>query len=142
MFEWKKIIYSVIIIYIMISLVLNYLIKTNKIKSGKVLRLFIESDEEFIKHWETNNKDGIIKYAISNFRFYVIILFITGIFYMVNNINFFWFDHKYTIVVALMIGMVLGIVDTFIGWRAMGDRYNILTKKIEDDSKIDEKNKE
>jgi len=135
---WKKVILGIIIIYIIISLILNYLVKTNRIKSGKFLRLFVQSDEEFIDYWEKTNKEGIAKYVINNFKFYIIYFFILGIFYRINNINILGFDHKYAIFVVFTVGTILGILSTFIGWNTSKDRYNILIMKRKNDNKIDE----
>lgn len=49
-----KILVILLIIYICTGLLFKYLIKSNKIKSSKVSRIFYTDDEKFIKYWEKN----------------------------------------------------------------------------------------
>lgn len=65
--EMLKILALFLIIYLVTSLLFKNLIKSNKIKSSKVSRIFYIDDEKFIENWEKNRK------KVSLCMFYIIL---------------------------------------------------------------------
>lgn len=73
--EMLKILALFLIIYLVTSLLFKNLIKSNKIKSSKVSRIFYIDDEKFIENWKKNRKKGKFMYVLYNLIINSIIIF-------------------------------------------------------------------
>lgn len=93
------------IIYLVTSLLFMYLIKSNKIKSSKVSRIFYIDDEKFIKYWEKNRKKCKFMYVLYNFIINSIVILATTIIYLVVTGS----DFNLPVFCGLLSGNIIGL---------------------------------
>jgi hypothetical protein len=115
-----------------LSLILQYLIKTNRIKPSRVSRLFHGDDESFIKSWKKIKEKGMLRFTIKNIISYTILVGIIGIVFILNKLSMYGYEQSQTMFVALIFGAITGLLSSLIGWGINSDRYSKLTEKVED----------
>ena len=115
-----------------LSLILQYLIKTNRIKPSRFSRLFHDDDESFIKSWKKIKEKGMLRFTIKIIISYTSAVGIIGIIFILNNLSMFGYEQSQTIFVALIFGAIAGLLSSLIGWGINSDRYCKLTEKVED----------
>ena len=125
--------FKILAVYIAVNFIFQYLIKTNKITPSKVSRIFYEDDTEFTNSWERIKSKGILMYIIKRTVFFAAGMVIIGIVFRLNNRRMFWFEQGQTIFVALVFGVVVGIIDGLIEWVIQKDRYGNLMEKVGND---------
>jgi len=130
--ELLKILIIFLVAIPVLSLVLQYLIKTNRIKPNRVSRLFHDDDESFIKSWKKIKEKGMSTYIIKNIISYAIMMGIISIIFILNKLSMFGYEQSQTMFVALIFGAIMGLLSSLIGWGINSDRYNKLTEKEED----------
>ena len=140
MVTWKRLgfnmgILKILVIFLVailvIGLIFQYLIKTNKIKPSKVSRLFHNDDESFIQSWKKIKEKGMLKYTIKNSISYTIMMGIIGIVFILNKLSMYGYEQSQTVYVALIVGAILGLMNSLIGWGINSDRYSRLKEKAE-----------
>ncbi|MBZ9626110.1 hypothetical protein G9F71_025220 [Clostridium sp. FP2] len=109
-----------------LSLIIQYLIKTNRIKPSKVSRLFHDDDETFIKSWKKVKEKGILRYTIKIIICYTIMMGIIGIVFILNKLSMYGYEQSQTVFVALIMGAIFGLINSLIGWVINSDRYSKL----------------
>ncbi|MBZ9637792.1 hypothetical protein [Clostridium sp. FP1] len=77
-----------------LSLIIQYLIKTNRIKPSKVSRLFHDDDETFIKSWKKVKEKGILRYTIKIIICYTIMMGIIGIVFILNKLSMYGYEQN------------------------------------------------
>jgi hypothetical protein len=113
--RWK--IYLIVFVPpISISLIFRYLINTNKIKSNKVSRFFYYDDESFIKSWKITEQKGFLRYTLKNISITTFVMSILGIFFLLNERSMYGYEQNKTLQVSLTMGVVLGLINSVIGW--------------------------
>ena len=115
-----------------LSLILQYLIKTNRIKPSRLSRLFHDDDESFIISWKKIKEKGMLRFTIKIIISYTIAVGIIGIIFILNNLSMFGYEQSQTMFVALIVGAIAGLLSSLIGWGINSDRYSKLTEKVED----------
>jgi len=115
-----------------LSLILQYLIKTNRIKPSRLSRLFHDDDESFIKSWKKIKEKGMLRFTIKIIISYTSAVGIIGIIFILNNLSMFGYEQNQTMFVALIFGAIAGLLSALIGWGINSDRYCKLTEKVED----------
>ena len=115
-----------------LSLILQYLIKTNRIKPSRLSRLFHDDDESFIKFWKKIKEKGMLRFTIKIIISYTSAVGIIGIIFILNNLSMFGYEQSQTMFVALIFGAIAGLLSSLIGWGINSDRYCKLTEKVED----------
>jgi len=115
-----------------LSLILQYLIKTNRIKPSRFSRLFHDDDESFIKSWKKIKEKGMLRFTIKIIISYTSAVGIIGIIFILNNLSMFGYEQSQTMFVALIFGAITGLLNSLIGWGINSDRYCKLTEKVED----------
>lgn len=119
-----KILVIFLIIYLVTSLLFKYLIKSNKIKSSKVSRIFYTDDEKFIRIWEKSRKKGKFLYVLYNLILNSIILLAISIIYSVVIGSF----NKLTIPSYLFFGQLIGnIIGLPFRWNLNEVKYDELS---------------
>lgn len=132
---WKyKVVVLFFLIFIAMSFVMQYLIKTNKIKPGKLSRVFYDDDESFLKSWESIKMKGFTRYIIKEIITYVVGMEIIGFIINLKNLNMHGFEQNQTIFISLLSGSVLGAVNGLIGWGVYNDRYRKIIEKLGNDN--------
>ena len=126
-----KILAIFIVVISGLSLILQYLIKTNKIKPSKVSRIFHNDDESFIRSWKKVKEKGMLRYIIKNIITYIIMMGIMGIFFTLNKLSMYGYEQVQTVFVALIMGGMFGLMNSLIGWGLNSDRYSELKEKVE-----------
>ena len=126
-----KILVVFLVVMPVISLILQYLIKTNKIKPSKVSRLFHNDDESFIKSWKKINEKGMLRYTIKNIISYTIMMGIIGIAFILNKLSMYGYEQSQIGFVTLIIGVILGLINSLVAWGINSDRYSKLKEKAE-----------
>jgi amino acid transporter len=122
-------IWVVFLVVVVINLTFQYLIKTNRMKPSKASRLFYNDDERFIKSWKKTQEKGVLKYIIGNIIFCTAAMGIMGIVFILNKLSLYGYEGSQTLVVALSMGAVLGLITSLIGWGTNHDRYSRLKQK-------------
>ena len=113
-----------------LSLIFQYLIKINKIKPSKVSRIFHNDDESFSKSWKKVKEKGMWRYIIKNIITYTIIMGIMGIVFRLNKLSMLGYEQSQTLVPALIMGVMFGLMNSLIGWGLNSDRYSELKEKV------------
>ncbi|MBU3129931.1 hypothetical protein LGL55_19535 [Clostridium tagluense] len=121
-----KILIVFLVAIFVLSLIIQYLIKTNRIKPSKVSRLFHDNDESFIKSWKKVKEKGILRYTIKIVIRYTIMMGIMGIVFILNKLSVYGYEQSQTVFVALIIGAIFGLINSLIGWVINSYRYSIL----------------
>ena len=129
--ELLKILVIFLVVILVIGLILQYLIKTNKIKPSKVSRIFYNDDESFIKSWEKIKEKGMLRYILKSIISYTIMMGIMGIVFILNKLSMYGYEQSQTVYVALIMGAILGLMNSLIGWGINSDRYSRLKEKAE-----------
>jgi hypothetical protein len=115
MVRWK--IYLIVFVPIIgISLIFRYLINTNKIKSNKVSRFFYYDDESFIESWKRTEEKGFLRYTLKNISITTFVMGVLGIFFLLNERSMYGYEQNKTLQVSLSIGVILGLINSVIGW--------------------------
>jgi hypothetical protein len=115
MVRWK--IYLIVFVPIIgISLIFRYLINTNKIKSNKVSRFFYYDDESFIESWKRTEEKGFLRYTLKNISITTFVMGVLGIFFLLNERSMYGYEQNKTLQVSLTMGVVLGLINSVIGW--------------------------
>jgi len=131
----SEIILIAIVASIVISLICQYLVTTNKIKVSKISKIFYTDDESFIKSWGKTQERGLIKYIIINIISYTVIMGILGIVIILCQRNGYGYElRQQQLLDYLLMGVVLGAYNS-LGWVKNKNRYNRL--KEEDKVKSD-----
>lgn len=113
------------IIYLIASLLFKYLIKSNKIKSSRVSRIFYTDNEKFIKNWEKTRKKGKFLYVLYNLIISSIVLLAISIIYSVLTGSDF---NKQTISLYLFCGQLTGnIIGLPFRWNLNEVKYDELS---------------
>ena len=126
-----KILVIFLVVILVIGLIFQYLIKTNKIKPSKVSRLFHNDDESFIKSWKKINEKGMLRYTIKNIISYTIMMGIIGIAFILNKLSMYGYEQSQIGFVTLIIGVILGLINSLVAWGINSDRYSKLKEKAE-----------
>lgn len=109
--------------FAVIRLTFKRLIGKNIIKPSKISKIFYEDDENFINSWRKTQEKGILKYMIKNVIVQTIMVDMIGkiiILYREQRGTQFWY---------LAIGVIAGLMLTFIYWSDNQNRYNQLKEK-------------
>lgn len=109
-----------LIIYLVTSFIFMYLIKSNKIKPGKVSRIFYIDDEKFIKNWEKNRKKGYFLYSLYNLLFNSISILAPFIIYAVITGSDFNLSKFCWLLTGNIIGSIIGL---FFRWNINEEKY-------------------
>lgn len=110
-----------LIIYLVTSLIFKYLIKSNKIKSSKVSRIFYIDDEKFIKNWRKDRKKGKFMYVLYNIIIVSIVILATSIIYIVVTGSDF---NKLMISLPILCGSLIGnIIGLPFRWNMNEEKY-------------------
>lgn len=117
-----------IVIRFALDIIVEYLVKTNKIKSNKISRIFYYDDESLVKFWEKVQEKGMLKYIIKETINITIIMGIVGIFFKLFNLEVFG-NEQNQIFRTLIIGIILGLVLGLMRWVAFNNRYNKFKEK-------------
>ena len=123
---WVLIILVVfLVVYLIISNIFKYLIKSNRMRPGKISRIFYMDEEKFIKKWERYRKKGKLRYVLCNFTIYCVIYLATSIvFFTVTGSNF-----NLPLFCGLLIGSIIGVP---VNWNRNEEKYFRLRKRRED----------
>ncbi|MBU3180551.1 hypothetical protein [Clostridium psychrophilum] len=111
-----------------IGLIFEYLINTNKIKKSKISRLFYDNDESFIKFWEKAQEKGKMIRIFKSVLFTIVIMGIIGIIYLLNKNSIYEYDQSETMSVALLQGFNFGLILSLLQWITGKIRYKNLIK--------------
>ena len=114
-----KILVIFLLIYIVTSLLFEYLIKLNKIKASKVSRIFYTDDEKFIINWEKNRKKGKPLYLLYSFLTNSLVFLVTYLFCFVVIGS----DLNLSVLGGFLIGNLIGLP---IRWNMNEERYYML----------------
>ncbi|WP_455717809.1 hypothetical protein [Anaerosporobacter sp.] len=118
-----KILVIFLIIYIVTILLFKYLIKSNKIKSSKLSRIFYTDDEKFIINWEKYRKKGKLMYLLYSFMTNSLVILVTSIFCFVVIGS----DFNLPVIGGLLTGNLIGLP---IRWNMNEEKYyNLLNIK-------------
>jgi hypothetical protein len=132
---WKyKVVVLFFFLYIAMSFVMQYLIKTNKIKPSKISRIFYDDDDNFIKSWGNIKMKGLTKYIIKEIITFVVVMEIIGLILNLNSRYMYGFEQNQTIVIALITGSILGAVNALLGWGVYNDRYKKIIENLKHDN--------
>jgi hypothetical protein len=93
------------IIYLVTSLLFKYLIKSNKIKSSKVSRIFYTDDEKFNKNWAKYRRKGKWMYILYNFIINSTVILATSIIYLMVAGS----DFNLPVICGLLTGNIIGL---------------------------------
>lgn len=99
--------------------------KNNK---RKIISIFYENDDDFIRNWKVIKKKGIVKYIIKFTSISIIIILLFSLIDIIKNIRFLGFEKSETLIVALIFGLILGILLSLLSWKFENDRYIELKK--------------
>lgn len=121
--NFKYVVFAILMIYIVINLIFQYLIKIRKIKPTKLSRIFYTDDESFIIYWEPIKEKGMFRYFVKTIIMHTTVMGIIGVALTLNQISILRYDQKQTILTALLIGIILGIINALIDWCFNNDRY-------------------
>lgn len=127
-----KILITFIVAILVLSLILQYLIKTNRLKPSRVSRLFCNDDVSFIKSWKKTKEKGMLRFTIKIIISYTIAWGIIGMFFILNKLSMFGYEQNQTIFVALIFGAITGLLISLMEWGIKSSRYRGLTEKVED----------
>jgi len=84
---------------------------------------------------EKNKEKGMLKYIINFTINITFIMCIWGILFKINKLNMFGYDQSQTMLIALMVGVILGLILSLMRWVEYNNRYNKLKEKVENDNK-------
>ncbi|MBZ9685617.1 hypothetical protein G9F72_004525 [Clostridium estertheticum] len=143
--EIVEIIIIVIFVTILvIALILQYLITTNKIKPSKLSRQFWNDDENFIKSWKKTQQKGMLRYYLENIIIKTFIMGIISIIFLWNTFSVSGYEQRQILVVAMLISDgIYCLITPLIEWGKYQNRYDKLKEKenvesnnIDNDNKV------
>jgi len=123
-----KIAVVVVVIYIVIALIYKYLISTGKVKPNKVSRLFYEDDEKFKKSWIKTKEKGMLMHVIKITFITTVVMGVMYIFLLLDE-RMYGVAKNQTLSTALLMGVILGFINSLTQWSIGNYRYNYLTEK-------------
>jgi len=124
-----KIMMVFVITFFIISLIFRFQIKSNKIKPGKISRLFYLDDEKFIKFWEKKRNKGKLKFVLYDDVIISIAIWFTSlIVIVVTDCDFSKLKNALPVFFGFLIGSTIGYP---LRWNKNEKKYNELTKNIE-----------
>ena len=124
-----KIAVIVVVIYIVIALIYKYLISIGKVKPNKISRLFYDDDEKFKKSWKKTKEKGILKHVIKITIITTVMMGVMSIFLLLNERSMYGEAQNQTLSTALLIGVILGVINSLTQWSTGNYRYNSLKEK-------------
>jgi len=113
----------VIFAYVGISLILEHLITTNKIKANKLSKIFYEDNEGFIKSWEKTIEKGMLIFVVKGV---VISTIIVGIIFLLSH----GYDSDETFSDFLLLIFNFELIFSVLQWFVRKSRYKRLKNKI------------
>ncbi|MGH4052521.1 MAG: hypothetical protein ACREVX_14530 [Clostridium sp.] len=125
---------SVIVAIVVTSLTFRYLVTTKKIKISKISNIFYEDDENFIKYWEKIQEKGKLKFILKIIIFTTVGSGIIGIVFILNKRRMYGYVQSQTLFVPLLMGAIIGLINSLLGWGKNQDRYSRLTEKRNEES--------
>lgn len=132
-FTFQMKIFSIILIlYAIVCFILNYLIKSNRIKPSKLTRIIYEDDEQFIKRWSKEREKSKFIYFITTIsKFYLI--------YAILMLVLLGFDlslitDKWHIFLGTLMGYTIG---SLFSREVREDKYIRLIENINMDDDLD-----
>jgi uncharacterized ion transporter superfamily protein YfcC len=111
------------------SRIFRYLITTNKIKKSKISKIFYEDDENFIESWKKSQEKGMLRYIFKYIILSTAIWVIMGIIYLLSKISMYGYEQDQTLFVALVMGVIYGLLFSLLSWGMDSDKYNRLVEK-------------
>ena len=117
------------LVYAAITLIFRYFITIQKIKPNKLSKLFYSDDESFIELWKKTRKKGMLRHILNTILISILIMSIIGIYFILNKHSLFGEVQGQTFFVALLHGLILGLVLGFVSWFAENARYRKLKEK-------------
>jgi hypothetical protein len=124
----KSIIVFVIAIFIM-SVIFRYLVKSNKIKPGKISRLFYMDDEQYVKSWEKERSKGKIRAVLYTDVIMSITIWSTSIVVIaLTDGDFSRLENTLPVFYGIIIGNTIG---NLLSWNKNEEKYKELTRNLE-----------
>lgn len=124
-----KVLIVLVIAFFIISFIFRYLVKSNKIKPGKLSKLFYMDDEQYVKYWEKERRKGKIKFVL--YMDVIISITIWGAAIVViasTDGDFSKLKSTLPIFYGYLIGSTIGQP---LRWNINEERYKELTKNME-----------
>jgi uncharacterized ion transporter superfamily protein YfcC len=124
-----KILVIFLVVYMVIALIFRYFITIKKLNPSKLSRLFYEDDERFIKSWEKIKEKGMLKLVLKNTIIMTFMMSIIGIVFIFNKRSMYGEVQSQTLLTDLLMGVILGVLNSLMQCFFGNDRYNILKEK-------------
>jgi len=127
--EIGNIMISVVVAIIVTSLTFRYLVTTKKIKISKISKIFYEDDKSFIGSWKKIQEKGKLKFIIKIIIFTTVGSGIVGIIFILNKRRMYGYVQSQTLFSPLIMGAIIGLINSLLRWGKNQDRYSRLTEK-------------
>jgi hypothetical protein len=125
----QKVLIVLVIAFIILCFIFRYLVKSNKIKPGKVSGIFYMNDEQYVKYWEKERSKGKIKFVLYMDVIMSITIWSTSILVIAaTDGDFSRLENTLPLFYGLLIGNTIG---NLLNWNKNEEKYNELTKNIE-----------
>jgi hypothetical protein len=107
----------------------------------KILGLIYSYDEDFFVEWPEIIRNGFFKYFLKTVILFSVIYVILGFFFILEKRRFFGFEQGDILLVALIMGSILGVIFSIIYWFLSNRRYDDLKQKKLESENINNNNK-
>lgn len=120
---WFRILCIMLALNIVLYFIIQYLIKSNKIKPSKFTRLIYEDDERFIENWEKQREKSKFRYFIAVISKYYLIYTLVLLLLIGGNVGML--KERWPSFLGTLIGCTIGAP---IGRAIREDKYIRLTE--------------
>ncbi|WP_066630097.1 hypothetical protein [Clostridium magnum] len=107
----------------------------------KILRLVYSYDEDFFIEWSKTIRKGFFKYFFKTSIPFCTLYVILGFFFILEKRRFFGFEQGDILPIALIIGIILGVIFSIMSWFLSNRRYDDLKQKKLESENINNNNK-
>lgn len=118
-----------VIAFLIISFIIRFQVKSNKIRPGKISRLFYMDDEEYVKYWRKKRNKGKLKFVLYCDVIISITIWTTSMIIIVATDGDF--SKLKDTLPAFYGSLIGGTIGYPLGWNRNEKKYNELTKNIE-----------
>jgi hypothetical protein len=117
-----------VIAYFTMSFIFRYLVKSNKIKPGKISGIFYQDDEQYIKSWENERSKGKLKSVLYTDVIMGITIWVTSIVVILaTDCDFSRLENTLSVFYGVLIGNTIG---KLLSWNKNEEKYKKLTKNM------------
>lgn len=107
----------------------------------KILGLVYSYDEDFFVEWPETIRKGFFKYFLKTLILFCAIYVILGFFFILKKRRFLGFEQGGILLIALIMGSILGVVFSIMSWFLGNRRYDDLKQKKLESESINNNNK-